>query len=196
MFIRIVLLINSIEYKEALNEAFDCTKAAQYSAVISANHALIHRNWRIGKIIEDKSQRGNKFIDNLAAHFTIINHRGKCLYGSSIKDTFADVPVQDYIDSIWNDIVDAEEEITDNPMYLILNLARVLAYLKDGLVLSKKEGGEWALENIPELYYTLLNNALEEYLIGADLSYDMSSAKGYAKYMMEQIRTEKEKRGN
>ncbi len=133
---------------------------------------------------------------DLAAHFTIINHRGKCLYGSSIKDTFADVSVQDYIDSIWNDIADAEEEITDNPMYLILNLARVLAYLKDGLVLSKKEGGEWALDNIPEVYYSLLNNALEEYAIGADLSYDMSSAKDYAKYMMEQIRTEKEKRGN
>ncbi len=133
---------------------------------------------------------------DLAAHFTIINHRGKCLYGSSIKDTFADVSVQDYIDSIWNDIADAEEEITDNPMYLILNLARVLAYLKDGLVLSKKEGGEWALDNIPEVYYSLLNNALEEYAIGTDLSYDMSSAKDYAKYMMEQIRTEKEKRGN
>ena len=61
------MLINSIEYKEALNEAFDCIKAVQYSAVISAKHALIHRNWRIGKIIEDKSQWGNKFIDNLAA---------------------------------------------------------------------------------------------------------------------------------
>ena len=133
---------------------------------------------------------------DLAAHFTIINHRGKCLYGASIPDIFADVPVQDYIDSIWNDIADAEEEITDNPMYLILNLARVLAYLKDGLVLSKKEGGEWALDNIPEVYYSLLNNALEEYAIGADPSYDMSSAKDYAKYMLEQIRIEKEKRGN
>ena len=133
---------------------------------------------------------------DLAAHFTIINHRGKCLYGASIPDIFADVPIQDYIDSIWNDIADAEEEITDNPMYLILNLARVLAYLKDGLVLSKKEGGEWALDNIPEVYYSLLNNALEEYAIGADPSYDMSSAKDYAKYMLEQIRIEKEKRGN
>ena len=61
------MLINSIEYKEALNEAYECIKAAQYSAVVSANHALIHRNWRIGKIIEGKSQWGNKFIDNLAA---------------------------------------------------------------------------------------------------------------------------------
>ena len=39
---------------------------------------------------------------DLAAHFTIITHRGKCLWGASIKEAFADVPVQDYIDSIAN----------------------------------------------------------------------------------------------
>lgn len=54
--------------------------------------------------------------------------------GAPIKDVFADVPVQDYVDSIWNDIADAEENIADDPMYMILNLARVLAYLNDGLV--------------------------------------------------------------
>ena len=62
------------------------------------------------------------------------------------KIFFADVPVQDYIDSIWNDIAEAEEEITDNPMYIILNLARVLAYIKDGLVLSKKRGRRMGIE--------------------------------------------------
>ena len=50
MFIRIVLLINSIEYKEALNEAFDCTKAAQYSAVISANHAKDYAKYLVNQI--------------------------------------------------------------------------------------------------------------------------------------------------
>jgi streptomycin 3"-adenylyltransferase len=39
-------------------------------------------------------------------------------------------------------------------MYLILNLARVLAFMKDGLVLSKREGGEWGLKNLPEKYRT------------------------------------------
>lgn len=61
------MLINDNEYKEALQEAFDCIKTAQYSAVVSVNHVLLHRNWKIGKIITDKSQWGNKFIDNLAA---------------------------------------------------------------------------------------------------------------------------------
>ena len=129
---------------------------------------------------------------DLAAHFTIINHRGKCLYGASVKETFADVPVQDYIDSIWNDVADAKEEIADAPMYLILNLARVLAYLKDGLVLSKKEGGEWALNNLPDRCFSLIQTAMSEYADSAAVSYDMDLAKDYAGYMLGEITRIKE----
>ena len=100
---------------------------------------------------------------------------------------FADVPIQDYIDSIWEDIANAKDEIVDNPMYLTLNLARVLAYLKDGVVLSKKEGGEWALNNIPERYHSLVQNAINEYTEGNVISYDPIIAKEYAGYMLEQI---------
>ncbi|MCR5427973.1 MAG: DUF4111 domain-containing protein [Lachnospiraceae bacterium] len=124
---------------------------------------------------------------DLAAHFTIIKHRGKCLYGAPIEDTFADVPAQDYIDSIRNDIADAEDEIADNPMYLILNLSRVLAFLKDGLVLSKKEGGEWAQENVPERYHSLIRDALTEYAEDGNIFYDTDLAKDYARYMMGEI---------
>ena len=49
---------------------------------------------------------------DLAAHFTIIGKRGKCLYGPSIKDLFAEVPSSDYMDSIWFDIENATKEIT------------------------------------------------------------------------------------
>ncbi len=128
---------------------------------------------------------------DLAAHFTIINHRGRCLYGAPIKDVFADVVVEDYIDSIWNDIADAKEEIVDNPMYIILNLARVLAYIKDSLILSKKEGGEWALNNINKRYHCLIKDALREYADSINVLYDMNLAKEYANYMIEQIRYEK-----
>lgn len=124
---------------------------------------------------------------DLAAHFTIIKKRGKCLYGAPIDEVFAEVPKADYIDSIWNDIAEAEDEIADNPMYLILNLARVLAYLQDSLVLSKKEGGEWALKNIPGMYHDLIKAALSEYADAADISYDMNLAKEYAGYMVGKI---------
>ena len=38
---------------------------------------------------------------DLAAHFTIINKRGKCLYGAPIKEVFGEVSSEDYMDSIW-----------------------------------------------------------------------------------------------
>ena len=100
---------------------------------------------------------------DLAAHFTILGKRGRCLYGPPIGEVFAEVPREDYWDSIWNDVADAAEEIVRYPLYLTLNLARVLAFSEEGLVLSKKEGAEWALARVPTDYAPLLRQALREY---------------------------------
>ena len=125
---------------------------------------------------------------DLAAHFTIINKRGTCLYGAPVKEVFAEVPSSDYMDSIWYDIEEAEEEITENAMYLTLNLARVLAYREEGLVLSKKEGGEWAIEHLPSKYHRLIQDAMREYCENAEIIYDEILAKQYAKYMITRIK--------
>lgn len=74
-----------------------------------------------------------------------------------------------------------------------MNLARVLAYIKDGLVLSKKEGGEWALKNVHERYHSLIQGALIEYAEDRKIFYDTNLAKDYAKYMVGEIASEKGK---
>ena len=125
---------------------------------------------------------------DLAAHFTIIGKRGRCLYGPPIEEVFAAVPREDYWDSIWNDIADAAEKITEYPLYLTLNLARVLAYWEEGLVLSKKEGAEWALAHVPTDYAPLLRQALQEYEIGVEAPYDPALSQSYAAYMLGKIR--------
>ena len=165
-------------------------KPFAYPTPFELHFSIAHLGW-YGKDPDDYISKMKGEDKDLAAHFTIINYRGKCLYGASITDIFADVPVQDYIDSIWNDIAEAEEEITDNPMYIILNLARVLAYVKDGLVLSKKEGGEWALNHVHERYHSLIQDALTEYAEDSNKSYDTNLAKDYAKYMVREIASEK-----
>ena len=126
---------------------------------------------------------------DLAAHCTIIRSRGQCLYGAPIEEIFAEVPSGDYMDSIWNDIAEAVDEICDNTMYLTLNLARVLAYKEAGLVLSKKEGGEWAMEHIPAQYHDLIQNAMTEYAANALMVYDPKLAKVYAAYMVSRIQS-------
>ncbi len=153
-----------------------------YELHFSAGHLDWYRNDP-----DDYIRRMNGTDKDLAAHFTIINKRGRCLYGAQIQDMFAEVPSGDYMDSIWHDIEGAAEEITKYPMYLTLNLARVLAYKKEGLVLSKKEGGEWALEHMPAEYHSLITDAMCEYSKGADIAYDDVLAKRYAEYVLTKL---------
>lgn len=129
-----------------------------------------------------------KGMDNdLAAHFTIIYHRGKCLYGKEISDVFEEVDKKLYFDSIKCDIENAPEEISENPTYVILNLCRVLAYKKEELILSKKEGGDWGIKNLPERYHDLILQALDEYTYDKPLKLDDVNAHEYSLYMLEQI---------
>ena len=124
---------------------------------------------------------------DLAAHFTVINSRGKCLYGSPVKEVFGEVPSCDYMDSIWYDVETAADEITEYTMYLTLNLARVLAYKEKGLILSKKEGGEWAVHNLPSKYHPLIKDAMREYLENEEVIYDKDLARDYARYVLKRI---------
>ena len=101
---------------------------------------------------------------------------------------FAEVPDRYYRDALWYDIEGAAEEITEYTMYLTLNLARVLAYKEDGLVLSKKEGGEWAIRHLPSEYHPLITDAIHEYSESADVVHDKALAKCYAEYAITRIK--------
>lgn len=125
---------------------------------------------------------------DLAAHFTIIYHRGKCLYGNEIKDVFEKISREDYFDSILSDIEDAEEDIITNPVYIVLNLCRVLAYKREDLILSKKEGGEWGLKDLPEKYHALILQALSEYTTDGVKEWNETDIREFARYMLEEIK--------
>ena len=157
-----------------------------YPTPFDLHFSIAHLNWYKSNP-DDYIQKMKGTDKDLAAHFTIITNRGKCLYGEPIEKVFSKVPEKDYFDSIWNDISDAVEDISENVMYLTLNLARVLAYKKDGVILSKKEAGEWALENLPKEYHPLVEAALKEYVDAVPVEYDLELAKQYAEYMLSRI---------
>lgn len=139
---------------------------------------------------EDYVKRMNGTDKDLAAHFTIIRERGRAIYGAPIDEVFGEVPKDAYMDSIVFDVAEARNEITEYTTYLALNLARVLAFCREGLVLSKKEGGEWALEHIDDEFRPLIKSALNEYASGETAEYDAECAKRYARYMLELIHAE------
>lgn len=127
---------------------------------------------------------------DLAAHFSIIDHYGIALYGEEIGEVFGDVPKQDYLDSICADIRNAKKDIMEEPVYIILNLCRVLAYLREGLYLSKEAGGKWALEagflkagSLSSLVY----DALECYRSDRQMAPDEKAAEAFADKMMSLI---------
>ena len=157
-----------------------------YPTPFELHFSAAHLAW-FRKDPEDYIRKMKGTDKDLAAHFTVIRRRGKCLYGEPVEAVFGEVPAADYLDSVREDIAGAREEIASNPMYLTLNLARTLAYRTEGEVLSKKEGGEWALDNLPEKYRPLIRTALHDYTSDADVQYDPALAEDYAEYMLSRI---------
>ncbi len=124
---------------------------------------------------------------DLAAHFTVIRQYGRVLCGAPIDEVFGEISRDDYIDSLLYDCENAKDDILDNPPYMILNLCRILAYLRSGNVLSKKSGGEWGLKFLPERYHPLLSGALTEYLTCEKPVYSQSLSVSYALFMLSEI---------
>jgi hypothetical protein len=100
---------------------------------------------------------------DLAAHITIINQRGTCLAGAPIAAIFPAVPSAAYHASIAGDIHDVLDTIAANPVYAILNCCRTYAYLRDGHIFSKAEGGAWAINVLPADLRPTVASALAAY---------------------------------
>lgn len=105
---------------------------------------------------------------DLAAHFAVTRQSGICLYGPAAETLFSPAPQSAYLDSIARDLEDAQTDILREPVYVILNLCRSLAYVRCGKILSKQQGGVWALENTDSCFRPLIAQALDAYAGKAD----------------------------
>ena len=158
-----------------------------YPTPFELHFSCMHLNW----FIENPSDYVEKMKGtdkDLAAHFTIIRRYGIVLYGAGIEEVFGEVPAKDYIDSLWFDVENACEDIVENPLYVTLNLCRVLAYLQEGLVLSKQAGGEWGIRTLQGKFHSLIKTALECYKTDRKMTVDKELALDFASQMMVQIR--------
>ncbi|MEW8956373.1 aminoglycoside adenylyltransferase domain-containing protein [Clostridium sp.] len=125
---------------------------------------------------------------DLATHIVVTRERGICLFGKPIKEVFQEVPKEYYIDSIIGDIEGARENIIKNPIYNILNLCRVLYYLQEGYVSSKREGGQWAYSNIEKSYRYIIKSAIELYEDpNKDIKFNSEELVGFAEFMLNKI---------
>jgi predicted nucleotidyltransferase len=125
---------------------------------------------------------------DLATHIIVTLARGVTLYGKPMRETLPAVPQEYYIESIVRDFEDALQHITRIPVHFVLNACRVYAYLREGNVLSKDEGGDWALRTLPDTYHGLIEQALEIYRGDRpDRPFNSADLDRFAIYMQEQI---------
>ncbi len=109
------------------------------------------------------NSRINTDID-LAAHLTIIKHKGICVEGIPINEIFPVIPQSDYLSAILADYYDCIDNIHQDPVYGTLNSIRVFWYLKEGIISSKHEAGNWGALTFPKPMKVTVKKALDCYV--------------------------------
>jgi len=124
---------------------------------------------------------------DLAAHFTVIRHVGQVLCGAPIGEVFGEVDRAYYLDSILRDSLGAVGDIEKDPVSVVLNLCRMLAFAQEGLVVSKAAGGQWALGCIDPDFRRIVQTAIDAYVSDGRMEPDTSMAQAFCGYMLHRM---------
>lgn len=92
---------------------------------------------------------------DLAMHLIVARTRGIELLGRHPAGDLPEIPRQDYLAAIREDFEWAQNQQGDMQNYLHANACRTLAYLTDGVVLSKSEGLQWCADRNLKPEYAL-----------------------------------------
>ncbi|OAB40922.1 hypothetical protein PMSD_00825 [Paenibacillus macquariensis subsp. defensor] len=138
--------------------------------------------------------------EDLASQVVVAYERGITLYGKPLSELYEPIDSQYYLASILHDVEGCAEEIIDNPpayltpMYLTLNLCRVLYFIKEGKISSKREGGEWGVKYLPQKFQQLVKQCLNEYTEETDngetdnRNVDLQNFLAFVEYMIQEIK--------
>ncbi|AQQ52614.1 hypothetical protein B0X71_05550 [Planococcus lenghuensis] len=127
---------------------------------------------------------------DLAAHLTVLKHRGFCICGEPAAKIMPEIPWPDYVDAILSDFDDCRKAPMINPVYSVLNAIRVLMAVKERMIASKKEAGDWGLGELPEEWHGLVRLAADNYASGKDKEMDSMKVDEFLGYIENEIKQE------
>lgn len=114
------------------------------------HYSEMHRTGAMQMLANPAALPGEGGVDaDLAAHFTVIQQRGLCLWGAPIEALKIEVPWADYLGSLRRDFVWAQIAGNASLVYAVLNACRTLAAVEEQRVLSKAEGVAWTRPRLP-----------------------------------------------
>lgn len=131
---------------------------------------------------------------DLSGHVFLARARGRALFGPEPADALPEVPEALYRESILADVLSDEFGLpgllqSATPVYVALNACRTLAYLLDGKLRSKDEGGMWALIELPWWYSSFVAKALEALRAGLpDPDYSIEDRTRFMNYLISRVR--------
>jgi predicted nucleotidyltransferase len=102
---------------------------------------------------------------DLAANIVEVRERGVTLVGPPPASLFGPVPWHAYINALEADFDWSRGVVTEKPVYAVLNALRILYGATTPAMhsLNKDEAGVWALQNVPRMYHSVINDALQLY---------------------------------
>jgi len=136
-------------------------------------------------IFQDEQDR------EVVAHLYETKEIGFCVWGKPIREVFSRIPARHYLLSIFSDLKHTRRYLLESPIYWVLNACRTMAFIRRGEVLSKVEGGKWALKRLPRKYRNLINQAMLCYLRKVNkeqVSWDGEELEEFADYVTDEIR--------
>jgi predicted nucleotidyltransferase len=146
-----------------------------------------------GDVFEDEKDK--EILSNLYT----TKERGFCVWGAPIGDVFSEIPAEYHLRSVVEDLEHTRKYLHDSPelvgydpaVYWVLGSCRILAFIREGKVLSKLEGGQWGLANLPEEYHDMVKQALSYYQGKKKKRiWNHEKLEAYADYMTGVIRRE------
>jgi streptomycin 3"-adenylyltransferase len=159
----------SVEYLKRV-----CSKDRRIELSIVCRDVVRHPEYPImvdlhfeywGDIFENEKDK--EILSNLYT----TKKRGFCVWGMPIHDVFSQIPAENHLKSVIEDLVHTRKYLHENPervgydpaVYWILGSCRILAFIREDRVFSKLEGGQWGLVNLPKEYHGLVKQALAYY---------------------------------
>lgn len=144
-----------------------------------------------GNIFEN--EKDNEILSNLYT----TRKRGFRVWGISIRNVFSKIPAQYHLRSVIEDIQHTRRYLHENSesvgydaaVHWVLSSCRILAFIREEKVLSKLEGGQWGLANLPRECHNLIAQALSCYREKEKqgLCWNHEELEAFADYMTDAI---------
>lgn len=125
---------------------------------------------------------------DLTTHVLSLRHSNLQVLGPQAMRVFGPVKKENCLHAMSLDTDRVTEQLSKNPIYIILTLCRAVAYKQENLVLSKVEGGEWAIRNMENCYQGVIQAAVNAYREGREMYCDPVAAEDFCSEAVSVLR--------